>query len=140
MTGGKNSEDPEFATATEAGRSMPACDEGETPFVDGQGMIQSGWTPGSAAGSPPEPEGSDRQDGAAAGADEPASSPAGELLQHGRNLLTHLVDAVQAIPPAGEEEAQRLAIIFERLSEESAQAAAMTRALPYRPAKRAPCR
>jgi hypothetical protein len=136
VTGWKNSEDPEFLTATEAGRSMPGCDEGEIPFVDGQGMIQSGWTPGSASVSPPEPEGTDRQGGAAVGAGEPASSPAGELLQHGRNLLTHLVDAVQAIPPTDEEEAQRLAAIFERLSEESAQAAAMTRALPDRPAKR----
>jgi hypothetical protein len=43
------------------------------------------------------------------------------------------VDAVQAIPPTDEEEAQRLAAIFERLSEESTQAAAMTRALPDRP-------
>ena len=133
MTGWKDSEDPEFLTATEAGRSMPAWDEGETPFVDGQGMIQSGWTPGPAPGSPPGPEGTDRQRGATVGADEPASSPAGELLQHGRNLLTHLVDAVQAIPPTDEEEAQRLAAIFERLSEDSAQAAAMTRALPDQP-------
>jgi hypothetical protein len=118
---------------------MPVRDEGEIPFVDEQGMIQSGWTPGSAPGSPPGPAGTDRQ-GAAAGGEEPASSAAGKLLQHGRNLLTDLVDAVQAIPPQGEEEAQRLAIIFERLSEGSAQAAAMTRALPDRPAKRAPCR
>jgi hypothetical protein len=133
VTGAKNSEDPDFLTPTEAGRSMPGCDEGETSFVDGQGMIQSGWTPGSAAGSPPEPGGTDGEGGAVAVADEPASSPAGELLQHGRNLLTHLVDAVQAIPPIDEEEAQRLAAIFERLSEESAQAAAMTRALPDQP-------
>jgi hypothetical protein len=47
-------------------------------------------------------------------------------------LLTHLWMAYRR-SAHGEEEAWRPAAVFERLSEESAQAAAMTRALPDRP-------
>jgi hypothetical protein len=63
------------------------------------------------------------------------ATPADDLLEQVRTAVTDLAEVCQRLPvdPA---EAERVAKIMDRLGEECAEAAAMLRALPRRPAER----
>ncbi|HEY4852235.1 MAG TPA: hypothetical protein VII22_15710 [Streptosporangiaceae bacterium] len=65
----------------------------------------------------------------------PNPTPADDLLEQVRQAVTDLAEVCQRLPvdPA---EAERVAKIMDRLGEECAEAAAMLRALPNRPAER----
>jgi hypothetical protein len=65
-----------------------------------------------------------------------SSKPIDDLQQHAQDLVSDLVAAVQALPPVGSDERHRLGRIFDRLSEDCAEGAALVRALPGRPADR----
>jgi hypothetical protein len=79
------------------------------------------------------------RDGASAMTDHPVQppstpAPADDLLEHARQLVTDLVEICQRLP-VDSAEAGPVAKIMDRLAEECAEAAAMLRALPERPAK-----
>jgi hypothetical protein len=61
-------------------------------------------------------------------------APADDLLEHARQLVTDLVEICQRLP-VDSAEAGPVAKIMDRLAEECAEAAAMLRALPERPAE-----
>jgi hypothetical protein len=60
------------------------------------------------------------------------TTPADDLLEHARQLVTDLVELCQRLP-VDSTEAEPVAKIMDRLAEECAEAAAMLRALPGRP-------
>ena len=60
------------------------------------------------------------------------TTPADDLLEHARQLVTDLVEVCQRLP-VDSAEAEPVAKIMDRLAEECAQAAAMLRSLPGRP-------
>jgi hypothetical protein len=60
-------------------------------------------------------------------------TPAGDLRGTLQQALSDLAEVRQWLPGVTDEEAERAAGILDRLSEETAEAAAMTRALPGRP-------
>jgi hypothetical protein len=63
------------------------------------------------------------------------TTPAVDLAEHIGQLIADLADVAQL--PADGAEAEPVARIFDRLSEDSAEAAAMVRALPGRPSEAA---
>ena len=64
------------------------------------------------------------------------SAPADDLLEQVRQLVTDLVEVCQRLP-VDSTEAEPVAKIMDRLAEECAEAAAMLRSLPGRPAEAA---
>jgi hypothetical protein len=64
------------------------------------------------------------------------SAPANDLLEQVRQLVTDLVEVCQRLP-VDSTEAEPVAKIMDRLAEECAEAAAMLRSLPGRPAEAA---
>jgi hypothetical protein len=64
------------------------------------------------------------------------SAPADDLLEQVRQLVTDLVEVCQRLP-VDSAEAEPVAKIMDRISEECAEAAAMLRSLPGRPAEAA---
>jgi hypothetical protein len=70
-----------------------------------------------------------------AGTSTPAT-PAADLAEHARQLAADLADAVACIPPVGIEDGEHVARQLSRIAEDCAEAAAMVRALPGRPAER----
>jgi len=69
---------------------------------------------------------------------EAPGTPAGDLRGTVQQAIADLVEVSQWLPGQTPGEATRAAATLDRLSQELAEAAAMTRALPGRPARASP--